>query len=229
MNAINDNNAEFLRAKRDQSRLDIDRFSQVNGVEFENIEEWLKNLRFQIFELASKLHWESVGGSGHLKDVAMAVVVDELEDIITTLRLDPNISIDQNWVVKLLSDLKITEGTLIGVYLELFDVWSKKYFGKQAQLLSTLSSLLIHWIEKCAQDLESNNGKEEVWYCLQAIRSGEMRSWWEKICRFAMACKDDRWRDLVDKITDESKKANQIMLSLTVTRSENYRSLTFDQ
>jgi len=210
---------QFLRSKRsrDRSVNAIEVYERYNSTAacFEEASLWLPAM----FKAVSTLG-EALLGSVSFPGI---IVLDELEDIVTTLRAC-QVSLNRGLLTDCFLDMGMSFGGLLELYIDLFDLWSaKKSPDKQLQILSSASILLLQWTDITMQRSSIGDSATFGRELMVAIRSGRMRGWIEKLRRYISSLSskfssinDASHRKLLEDTSSEFYRINERIIELTV-------------
>jgi len=152
----------FLQLKREAGRMDVDKRHQRRDVLFEASEQWQPQLGERVTELAKQL--------GPLSPAFPSLLVlEELEELAATLFVCTGAG-DRGFTARCLREVGFTPSALLEAYMEVFGRWAGKAPEKLLQALSSAVYVLLHWGEDDRQ-------------LLQAVRSGRLSGWVEKLRR----------------------------------------------
>lgn len=171
--------ATFLAYKRDSDLIDTyERYQQSRHISFEHAQQWLPALETKLVQLGRELLGDS--DSPRSSTFPVLVILEEVEELVSTLT-SCGVPTRRGITGQLCYDIGMSHGSLIEAYMEIFDRWAGKPPEKLLQILSSSSLALLHWSRLAAQQSTLHTGATRE--LAQAVRSGRLRGWLEKLRR----------------------------------------------
>jgi len=208
--------ATFLAYKRNSDLIDTyERYQQFRHVSFENAQQWLPALESKLVHLGRELLGDS--DSPRSSTFPVLVILEEVEELISTLTAC-DVPTRRGITSQICYDIGMSHGSLIEAYMEIFDRWAGKATpDKLLQILSSSSLALLHWSRLAAQQSTLHTGATRD--LAQAVRSGRLRGWLEKLRRHISALSgrqlSAKSRELLENTSNEFYEVQQRVTELT--------------
>lgn len=165
----------FLSLKRGGDILTDPRMQQRECV-FEDSSAWVGRLTDELTHLGSQLMPGGGGGMG--STLPIEGLLDELEDIASA-SASVSTPFVRGWGVETVRRMGVTYGVTGEYLLSLLDRWAAKAPEKHIHLLSSVTSALTDWRKVCVR--QSSLHAVDIDQMHQAIRSGRLKLWLEKL------------------------------------------------
>ena len=175
---------DFLYLKRRSEYIETyDRYQENQGINFEDVMNWLPYLITKIKSLGGELN-SSADANPQSFTVPAEVIIEELEDILSTVvEVDRTGEIQGRYLgvsADCCIDIGISHGALVEAYMKVLDNWhGKKASMTILQVMRSTTKVLKEWT-KLADDgnMANTSGARDL---RQAILSHQFSRWLEKI------------------------------------------------
>ena len=140
-----------------------------------------------------------------------------MEELVSTLSAC-GVPTSRGITGRLCHDIGMSHGSLIEVYMEIFDRWAGSATPeKLLQVLSSSSLALLEWSRLAAQQSTLHTGATRE--LAQAVRSGRLRGWLEKLRRHITSLSgrelSSRSSELLENTSNEFTEVKRRVTELT--------------